>query len=79
MFTLLARHPADGIDRYILSTLTSVTIPDHSGIEYVYNGLEINTIDRRDAQGNSQYQHRCLNYDLAGRELAAQLIGSAGQ
>ena len=58
---------------------TSLTLPDHSQVEYIYDPYHLKEINRIDFSGFSTYQHRYNAYDLSHNLLSESLIKEQGE
>jgi RHS repeat-associated protein len=70
---LTLAYTYDGIGR-----VSSVHFPDGSGASYRYEGSNLNSVSRIDANQNVLYSHHYNDYDLRGLEQQLTLIGKAG-
>lgn len=70
---LTLQNAYDAMNRRIL-----LTLPDGSGVSYLYDPLRLREVARVDASGQELYSHHYLTYDLSGHLLQQQLIGSLG-
>lgn len=58
---------------------TSLTLPDHSQVEYIYDPYHLKEINRNDSSGFSIYQHQYTTYDLSHNLLSESLIKEQGE
>lgn len=56
----------------------SMTLPDHSSIEYQYKGAHMNVVQRKDPYGHLLYQHQYLAFDPNGHIAEESLICNLG-
>lgn len=61
-----------------LGRKTSLTLPDHSCIRYLYDAIYLRRIERYDPTGKFLYGHNYNSYDLSGNLLEEQLISNLG-
>lgn len=92
---LLTHKEYDSLNRLIKDTLANglsisysydglnqpqtITFPDQTGLEYIYNGKRLMEIHRLSKKGKRQYSHRYIAYDLQDKLTQAELIGKAGK
>lgn len=75
---VLANGVSMGFDYDPIGRQTAVHLPDQSSFIYEFSGLHLKRITRKDRWGGEVYNHQYLEYDLAGKVQAVQLIGLAG-
>ena len=56
-----------------------VTLPDGSGVDYVYDASNLKEVIRVEASGTSPYRHFYGGYDLSGRATKVSLAGKCGE
>ncbi|MDP1835514.1 MAG: RHS repeat-associated core domain-containing protein [Chlamydiales bacterium] len=61
-----------------LGRIVHVTLPDATGIDYSYQGVDLSCVSRTDYAGTSLYSHEYHAYDWRGRDHTRRLIGNAG-
>lgn len=62
----------------LLDRLCEVTLPDDTGIDYLYNAIDLKKINRKINQQIS-YSHHNEEYDLSGKIVKAILPGKIGE
>lgn len=61
-----------------LGRKTSLILPDHSRIDYLYDALFLKEVQRVNVQGHHLYKHCYMNFDLQGVPIEQQMIGNTG-
>jgi len=56
-----------------------ITLPDGSGMEYVYRANQLKEVHRLSQEKQRLCSHSYLAFDLEGKQTLAQLVGNAGQ
>lgn len=57
---------------------TLLTLPDQSGVEYIYDAAFLRSINRISAQYRREYSHQYKDYDLSGQLMRSEMIGNLG-
>ncbi len=60
-----------------LSRVKELTLPDGSGVSYSYDACFMKSVARKNPSGKTTYTHTYTSFDLSGKLLASNLIGSA--
>jgi len=63
----------------LLERPTSMTLPDQSAIEYVYNAMDLKEIHRISNNGSRSYSHYNTHHNLSGVLTQAKLPGESGE
>ncbi len=61
-----------------LGRITSYTLPSYGSIDYLYQSDHLQTITRKKSTGEELYRHTYSSFDLEGKVLQSELIGSIG-
>ncbi len=61
-----------------LDYLTSITLPDGSGVDFQFDGAALTDIIRRANDGSERYRHQNLERDASGAITKMQLPGNGG-